>query len=73
MLRRHVQGTALAVFAEGKVQVRPVATGRILMADANGDAATPGGFREAALDHGSGGLEEFLNKSVLPTHLKIVG
>ena len=72
MLGRHVQGGTLAVFAEGEIQVRPVATGRILMAGASGDATTAGSFREATLDHRLGGLEELADESVFPTHLKIV-
>ena len=72
MLGRHVQGAALAVLAKREVEVWPVVAGGIPMAGAGRGATAAGGFREATLDHGAGGLYQLARESVFPTHLKIV-
>ncbi len=65
VLRRDIQGTALAVFAVRDVEVRSVQLLRVAIADTSGIAATVRGFREAALDHGFHGAQESRDQSPL--------
>src|ERR1017187_7237672 len=68
VLRRDVQRATLSIAAVGDIQVRSMQALGIALADAVRIAATTGGLRQPALDHGFGGLEESLKEPLLPTH-----
>ena len=59
---------ALAVDAKGDVEIGSMKARGVTVADAVGIATTAGSFREAALNHEFGGLEEPCDKP-LPTHI----
>ncbi len=58
LLGRHIQRAVLPFALIGEVEVRTMTLRRIAVADAAWVAAAWGGFREPALDHDGGGLEQ---------------
>jgi hypothetical protein len=72
VLGRDVQGATLPVLTVGDIQMRPMEVVGIALADAVGVSATARGFRQPALDHQFGGLEEALDELLLPTHYLIL-
>ena len=71
-LGRHVEGAAATLLGPGEIEVGPVAAVGIAMTSTAGVAAAAGGLGEPALDHGTGGLQEF-GEGFLPNHIIMLG
>jgi hypothetical protein len=72
LLGRYVEGAAATPFRPSDIEVGTVAASGIAMTSTVGVAAAAGGFREATLDHGLGGVKQ-LAEQLLPTHINILG
>jgi hypothetical protein len=72
MVRRDVQRTALPIVPISDVEVWSVQALGIAATDTIGIATAAGGLREAALNHGFGGLKEALNEPLLLKHSLIL-
>jgi hypothetical protein len=69
---RYVEGAAATPLRPSDIEVGAVAASGIAMTSTVGVATAAGGFREATLDHGSGGAKQFAEQ-LLPTHTNILG
>ena len=72
LLGRYVEGAAAPPLGPSDIEVGTVAASGIAMTSTVGVATAAGGFREATLDHGRGGAQQFAEQ-LLPTHTHIVG
>ena len=72
LLGRYVEGAAATPLGPSDIEVGTVAASGIAMTSTVGVATAAGGFREATLDHGRGGAQQFAEQ-LLPTHTHIVG
>jgi hypothetical protein len=72
VFRRDVQRGTLSIDAVGDIQMRPMQTLGIALADAIGIAAASGSLRQASLDHILGGPQESLKELISPTHHSIL-
>jgi hypothetical protein len=72
LLSWYVEGAAATPLRPSDIEVGTVATSGIAMTSTVGVATAAGGFREATLDHGLGGVKQFAEQ-LLPTHTNIFG